>query len=120
MNVENINTDLYKVIRKLLWEEPFYGIFLSSLNKVITSSISTAAVSKRDFSTELMINPDYWMKQDEKTRIGILKHELLHICFFHILMSEEYKNDRYLHNIAADLEVNQFIQDDYKGDTWQG
>lgn len=37
-----------------------------------------------------------------------MKHELLHIAFKHLLMQESF-SDKKLFNIAADAEVNQYI-----------
>ena len=45
-------------------------------------------------------------------RIGLLKHELLHISFGHLVMRDRYDNHK-LFNIAADLEINQYIDRDY-------
>jgi len=44
---------------------------------------------------------------------------LLHIAFKHLQMFDEYE-DKTLLNVAADLEINQYIQDEYKDDTWDG
>ena len=41
-------------------------------------------------------------------RLGLIKHELLHIAFGHLLMRDLYSNHK-LFNIAADLEINQYI-----------
>jgi hypothetical protein len=41
-----------------------------------------------------------------------LKHELLHICFNHLDDREQFPNQE-LHNIAADLEINQYLTPEY-------
>lgn len=51
--------------------------------------------------------------------MGVLKHELLHIAFFHLQHFDRFPNKK-LYNVAADLEINQYIQADYKGEKWDG
>ncbi len=117
--MEPIFDSLAKSTKTLMFKEPFYGMFLISLNKDTSESIPTACVSKNNINCQLTINPTYWNGLDEKTKVAVLKHELLHIVFFHILMQKEF-DDHTLLNIAADLEVNQYIEDDLKGEKWEG
>ena len=42
-------------------------------------------------------------------RKGLLKHEILHISFGHLLVRDLY-SDKQLFNVAADLEINQYIK----------
>ncbi len=102
-----------------MFKEPFYGLFLISLNKEESNRIPTACVSLNGINVQLTINPEYWEKQDPATRIGILKHELLHIVFFH-LQNHTLFPDRELGNIACDLEINQYVNKEYKGPSWEG
>jgi predicted metal-dependent peptidase len=100
-------------------KEPFYGLFLISLNKELTSSIQTACVTPDKINIKLCVNPDYWIGLDEKTKLAVLKHELLHIAFFHLDHFDRFSNKK-LYNIAADLEINQYIEPEYKGAKWEG
>jgi predicted metal-dependent peptidase len=68
----------------------------------------TAAVSKRGINFELLIHEEFWDNLSEEYKKGIIKHELLHVAFFH-LFHAEHLPDREVFNIAADLEVNQYI-----------
>jgi predicted metal-dependent peptidase len=89
--------------------EPFYGIFLSTLNKVVRKDVPTAGVCKNNINYQLAVNEEFWGSLDtDKKKIGLLKHELLHICFKH-LEDREWFHDHELHNIAADLEINQYL-----------
>lgn len=117
--MEPIFDSLAKSTKTLMFKEPFYGMFLISLNKDTSESIPTACVSKNNINCQLTINPNYWNGLDEKTKVAVLKHELLHIVFFHILEHKGY-DDHTLFNIAADLEVNQYIEDEWKGEKWEG
>jgi len=109
----NTLEDVSVVVKKLMLKEPFYGIFASSLNKVVRRDVPTAGVSKNNINYQLAINEEFWTSLDtENKKIGLIKHELLHICFHHLINRESFPNHR-LHNIAADLEINQYIDPAY-------
>jgi len=57
---------------------------------------------------QLTINPKFYTNLNDLHRLGLIKHELLHIAFGHLLMRDLYSNHK-LFNIAADLEINQYI-----------
>lgn len=101
-----------KASKKLMLIEPYYGLFLVGLNKVYRNDISTAGVSKNGINTQLAINPQFFTDLSIEHRIGLLKHELLHIAFGHLFTRSKYF-DKKLFNIAADLEINQYIDEKY-------
>jgi predicted metal-dependent peptidase len=103
---------LSRVSKKLLFSEPFYGLFLVGLNKTFSKDIPTAGVSKQGLNAQLTVNPEFFNNLPDKHRIGLLKHELLHISFGHLLSRDRYQ-DKQLFNIAADLEINQYINIEY-------
>jgi hypothetical protein len=51
---------LAKASKDLMLKEPFYGLFLITLNKVWDTKIPTACVQLRGINTELKINSDFW------------------------------------------------------------
>lgn len=104
----NNSDSLARTTKELMLKEPFYGLFLIMMNKVWKENLDTAGVSKNGINTQLAINPDFWESLSSEYRIGILKHELLHIAFQHLTLRDKYK-DHKLFNIAADLEINQYI-----------
>tara|TARA_R110001592_G_scaffold34077_1_gene117356 strand:- start:446 stop:1606 length:1161 start_codon:yes stop_codon:yes gene_type:complete len=106
---------LARASKTLILNEPFYGLFLVGLNKVMRKDIPTAGVSKNGIGIQLSINPDFFMNLPDKHQIGLIKHELLHVSFGHMIMRDLY-SDHKLFNIAADLEINQYISDDYLPD----
>ena len=109
----NTLNEVSSITKKLMLKEPFYGIFASSLNKVIRKDVPTAGVSKNNINYQLAINEEFWSSLDsDNKKIGLIKHELLHICFHHLITRDGYSNHR-LHNIAADLEINQYIDPQY-------
>jgi predicted metal-dependent peptidase len=86
---------------------------MSTLNKVVRKDLPTAGVSKHNINYQLAINEKFWDSLDnDKKKIGLLKHELLHICFNHLEDRDWYPNHE-LHNIAADLEINQYLTPEY-------
>jgi predicted metal-dependent peptidase len=106
---DNIHETIAKASKELMYSEPFYGMFLLGLNKVINNSIPTAGVSKQNINCQLAINESYWNGLTIPHRVGLMKHELLHIVFHHLSMRDGY-SDHFLFNIAADCEINQYIK----------
>lgn len=102
-----------KVSRALMINEPFYGVFMSTLNKKVDPRVPTAGVAKQGINTELVVNPTFWEGLTDNVKYGVLKHELLHICFFHLTLRDKY-SDKLLFNIAADIAINQLIDPKYK------
>ena len=103
---------LSRATKELMLKEPFYGIFLIMMNKVWRNDLDTAGVSKQGINTQLAINPQFCEGLSSEYRVGILKHELLHIALQHLILRDRYTNKR-LFNIAADLEINQYIDRAY-------
>lgn len=112
MELDVIN-DVGKVGRRLMLNSPFYGLFLSSLNKVINNNILTAGVSKNGINVQLAINEEFYRGLSENVRYGVILHEALHICLFHLNLRDKY-SDKKLFNVAADICINFLIDPKYK------
>ncbi len=108
----NVQDKLARASKTLILNEPFYGLFLVGLNKVMRNDIPTAGVSKHGIGIQLSINPEFFNNLNDKHQIGLLKHELLHVSFGHMTMRDKFQ-DHKLFNIAADIEINQYINDSY-------
>jgi predicted metal-dependent peptidase len=106
--MNDIQDKLARACKSLILREPFYGLFLIGLNKKIRKDVPTAGVSKHGIGIQLSINADFFMGLPDEHQIGLLKHELLHVSFGHLMMRDSYPNKK-LFNIAADLEINQYI-----------
>jgi len=106
--MRNNQDQLSRISKTLIFSEPFYGIFLIGLQKQFTKDCATAGVGKHGIGMRLVINPDFFMDLSENHQHGLLKHELLHIAFGHIILADRYDNKK-LFNIAADIEINQYI-----------
>ena len=103
-----IQDSVAKTTKTLIFTEPFYGLFLIGINKKYSLLIPTAGVSKHNIGVQLTINPEFYMELSPDHRLGLIKHELLHIAFGHLILRDRYA-DHKLFNIAADLEINQYI-----------
>ena len=106
------NQSLAKISKTLILEQPFYGLFLISLNKVWRNDLPTAGVSISGINQQLAINPEFWASLNDDVKKGVLIHELMHIAFNHLVTRDNYQ-DKKLFNIAADLEINQYIDRDW-------
>ena len=106
---------LAKASKELMLKEPFYGLFLIGLNKIWSKRVPTAGVSKHNINFQLAINEEFWESLSPEHHIGLLKHELLHIAFFHLTIHDDFA-DKKLANIAMDLEINQYIDKMYLPD----
>lgn len=100
--------EIEKAFKKLLIKNPFYGLFCLNLPKNITRSVDTLSVRQKGTTCELCVNPDFWEQFSEDQCIALLTHELSHIALKHIFMSSSFA-DHKLFNIAADAEVNSYI-----------
>lgn len=100
---------LSKTSKDLMLREPYYGFFLIMLNKLWDKKrVPTAGVSKNGINYQLTINDDFWESLSEEHRLGLLKHELLHIAFGHLTTYFKF-SDKKLANVAMDMEINQYI-----------
>jgi predicted metal-dependent peptidase len=117
--INDMHGDIAKHAKTLMFKEPFYGLFLIGLNKEISDAVGTACVAKDGINTKLVISPKFWETISDPCKVAVLKHELLHIAFKHLQMFDDYPEKELL-NVAADLEINQYIEDSYKDETWEG
>ena len=106
------NESLSKVCKELMLKEPYYGLFLVMTEKEWSDKIPTAGVAKHNINYKFLINPEFWDSLTLNHKLGLTKHEMLHLAFFHPLMKDSFSDDK-LFNIAADLEINQYIDDEF-------
>lgn len=110
MRPSSVTTDhIAKTCIQLLLKEPFYGHYLTGVPKEVSEKVETAAVALMNKELiKLMVNPHFWSSLSEEKRYGLIKHEILHLVFKHLLKMKDFCN-KALYNIAADLVVNQYI-----------
>lgn len=97
-------------------QNEFGGGLLQEMGISLSDSVPTAAlrysVDSNEFS--VVVNPEYFAKLTDKNRVAIIEHEFLHFTTKHIirgmLLGSNEKN-AYLHNVAMDISINQYIND---------
>lgn len=104
----NKQDSLSKTSKSLMLKEPYYGFFLLMLHKAWSDKVPTACVSKHGINFQLTIGEKFWTDLSEEHRLGLLKHELLHIAFKHLTTFTMF-SDHKMANIAMDMEINQYI-----------
>ena len=109
INLQQVVDKVSKACKTLMFKEPFYGLLLISMNKKYRDDLPTAGVSKLGMGVQLAINPKFFDGLTELQQIGLMKHEILHVGFGHLITRDLY-GDHKLFNIAADLEINQYIE----------
>ena len=107
MNIRD--ESLGRITKDLMFTEPFYGLLLVAMNKTWTTQLKTAGVTVTGINFSLAINPNYWDGLSDIQKKGLLKHELMHIAFFH-LTDFSHLTDRKIANWAMDIEINQYIE----------
>lgn len=100
--------DLEKDVFRLLISEPFFAGISRHIQKSASKSIPTAGVRvTEDGRFELIYNPDFMDKQDDKYRRGILKHEMYHLILDHCLgRSPDGRKISKRWNFATDMAIN--------------
>jgi len=115
----NVYDEVAKTNKKLIFKEPFYGLMLIGMKKELSNSIETACVTKDNINLKLVVNPEFFAGLKDQTKLCVMKHEMLHIAFFHLMNFKRFPNKK-LANIAMDLEINQYIDQSWKEDDWMG
>ena len=101
--------EVEKAFKRLLVKSPFYGLFCLSLPKEITRKHPTLCITKQGISCQLNINPDFWEQHTDDEQLALLQHELGHVCLQHMFMSGSFADPK-MFNVAADCEVNSYIE----------
>ena len=81
---------VFKICKKLIINEPFYGLFLLNLNKRFDKNTKTAGVTIEGINPLLLINRDWWIGLDVETQVAVLKHECGHLLFGHLTKNWDY------------------------------
>jgi predicted metal-dependent peptidase len=113
MNISTptILDEVAKTSIDILLQEPFYAHFFMGLNRQVNNHITqTMGIGQSGVGLSLYVNADYWQNTipDKLWRYGLLKHEILHLVFRHIIRSGEFGNKK-IYYIGCDLVVNQYI-----------
>jgi len=105
------STPFEEALIELLFKEPWYCLFLQKFTRQDNDKLpAPAGVYVKNNEIFIVINRRMFDPMPLNIRIGILKHEALHIVNKHIVR-EDGRNHK-LWNIATDTAINQFIGHD--------
>ena len=91
-------------------QEPFYGSIFRRLKKIFMMDVGTIGLRFSGHGLELCINPDYINKLKYPEIRAVCLHILFHVVFKHMIKINKSEDlERGPYNIAAELEVNQRI-----------
>lgn len=101
---------------QLLKQQAFYGNLLQEFVIRYSQNVPTAAFhyNKKLQQFEILLNTGFFCTHlNNKSRVGVLHHEVLHFSHQHMLrLFDGEKNGEIfkIKNIAADMAINQFIK----------
>lgn len=101
---------------RLLMNEPFFAALSRRIDKRPTSAIPTAGVKVNDNGHfELAYNPEFFADLSDKEMAGVLKHELYHLIFEHVIGTRIVsatgdKKITKMWNVATDLAINSHLE----------
>lgn len=100
--------DLEKDVFRLLMNEAFFAGISRHIQKQPSKSVPTAGVRvTEDGRFELVYNPDFMEKLEDKYRRGVLKHEFYHLMLEHCLLrSPDGRKISKRWNFATDMSIN--------------
>lgn len=105
--------DFEKICMMFTMQEPFYGILLSSMERIPNKMIYTLGVGRSGNVFKLYYNPDYMKDLEIDTQLELLKHECLHLAFNHFSIWDskaDTKEEVELRNWAEDMEINGYLR----------
>jgi len=110
MSAESVTLDeISRAAFSLLLEEPFHAHVLAGMPREVTDRVKTTVTACDGQQVRLRVNPEFFLNELTATqRIGVLKHEILHVVFRHIFRGAD--RDPKLYGIAADVVVTQFVK----------
>ncbi len=97
---------LEPAVMALLKKNPFYGIFIQKLRRVITDEVPTLGVGGVGDDIVLFVNPYFWNHFEQRLlhQIALLKHECHHLIHEHLFRRGD--RDEKIWNVAADMAIN--------------
>lgn len=71
---QNLILDINRMSKKLLINDIFYGLFLTTIEKKESKDIPLAAVglNKNTMEFSLLINPEEWFKLTDEIKFGVV------------------------------------------------
>lgn len=105
IDMNKLLDDQQRAIAGLVHIMPFFGGFVSKLRTIYTFRVETQATD----GFNLFVNPQFTYNLDMTGKVFVLAHELMHCVLNHMRRGKGH--DSMKSNIAADYEVNAWIND---------
>lgn len=94
-----------RAIAGLVHIMPFFGGLITKLRPIYTFRVKTQATD----GYNLFINPQFTYNLDMTEKVFVLAHEIMHCVLNHMRRGKSHDHEK--SNIAADYEVNAWIND---------
>ena len=101
--------DMSSVASSLSRDYIYYMHMLAQCKVITTEQVQTMGVSFHRDHFRMYVNYDFFMKMKPEERLGVLKHEMLHILNGHLTFKKDESKDHTMMNIATDCAINQMI-----------
>lgn len=94
-SIDPMFAEMWKSQERMVIDENEEGAFLEIVNN----------------NFRIVANPSFWKKCNKHKKIFIICHELCHVAFGHWFINSKY--DREWMNVAQDIQVNEFLFNNY-------
>ena len=103
--------DLNKHTARLLMNEPFFAALSRRVEKRVARWMPTAAVGVDKDTAQFILyyNPEYMARQDDKCKLGVLKHEYYHLILEHVTGRQPAEGMTKKNNVCFDLAINSHL-----------
>ena len=91
----------------------FYLHMISQCRSQLSTEIDTLAVCFKRDHYELLVNEEFFRNLSLEERLGVIKHEMLHILHGHLTYQSDMMPSPKRANVAMDCAINQSIASDH-------
>lgn len=105
IDMNKLLDDQQRAIAGLVHIMPFFGGFIGKLRTIYTFRVKTQATD----GFNLFVNPQFTYNLDMTGKVFVLAHEIMHCVLNHMRRGKSHDHEK--SNIAADYEVNAWIND---------
>ena len=105
IDMNKLLDDQQRAIAGLVHIMPFFGGFIGKLRTIYTFRVQTQATD----GFNLFVNPQFTYNLDMTGKVFVLAHEIMHCVLNHMRRGKGHDHEK--SNIAADYEVNAWIND---------
>lgn len=105
---QELRDDLAHDTITLLNKEAYWGHMMVSIQKTIDPRLRAAAAIQVGTFALLRVHPKFYFEKERRHRVGILKHEILHLVLKHPIRMAQFLSQAKA-NVAADIAINPMI-----------